>query len=160
LTPQQLQPQAVDSQFINPAQLFHLPQKQHSYQNLQNTSQMGQGASSQASITAPQHSTPTHPPVDKAMLLLSLAEEYFDTAHTRAYSVSLSMTPDDLDEYQKLIAMGLGLLETALKSVKLDPRVEANIRLRYAAVLYEETENSMEAETALSKGILLCDRVC
>lgn len=34
------------------------------------------------------------------------------------------------------------------------------MRLRYAAVLREETENLMEAETALSKGVTICDKVC
>ena len=33
--------------------------------------------------------------------------------------------------------------------------MEAAVRLRYAAVLYEETENYMEAEEALSKGVWL-----
>jgi len=30
------------------------------------------------------------------------------------------------------------------------------VRLRYARVLFEETENDLEAETALSKGVCLC----
>lgn len=91
---------------------------------------------------------------------MSLAEEFFDAAHELAPSVALSMTKADVEQYEKLIAMGLGCLDTALKNVRLPPRIEANIRLRYAGVLYEETENFMEAETALSKGIALCDRVC
>ena len=33
------------------------------------------------------------------------------------------------------------------------------MRLRYAATVQEETEDLMEAETALSKGISLCDQV-
>ena len=70
------------------------------------------------------------------------------------------MHAEPLQEYHRLIAAGLGLLDTALKRVKMTPRVEANMRLRYAGVLHEETENSMEAETALGKGIVLCDRVC
>lgn len=35
----------------------------------------------------------------------------------------------------------------------MKPHVEASVRLRYATVLYEETENTMEAEEALSKGV-------
>ena len=31
--------------------------------------------------------------------------------------------------------------------------MEAVVRLRYATALYEETENIMEAEEALSKGV-------
>ena len=93
-------------------------------------------------------------------LLTSLAEEYFVAAHELAPVVASTMAPENVDTYQKLIATGLGCLEAALKISTLSPRVEATIRLRYAGVLYEETENSMEAETALSKGIALCDRVC
>ena len=91
---------------------------------------------------------------------MSLAEELFDAAHELAPSVALSMTNENVEAYEKLIATGLGCLDTALKNVKLSPRLEANIRLRYAGVLYEETENFMEAETALSRGIALCERVC
>lgn len=98
--------------------------------------------------------------IDMPNLLMSLAEEYFDAAHELAPSVAASMTPENVDTYQKLIAMGLSCLETTLKNVKLPPRMEASIRLRYAGVLYEETEDSIEAETALSRGIALCDRVC
>lgn len=99
-------------------------------------------------------------PIDLPILIVSLAEEYFEAAHALAPSVSISMSAQPLQEYHKLIAAGLGLLDTALKRVKMTPRVEANMRLRYAGVLYEETENSMEAETTLGKGIVLCDRVC
>lgn len=90
---------------------------------------------------------------------MSLAEEFFEAAHSLAPSIALSMTSANVKAYEKLIATGLGCLETALKNVRLLPRVEATIRLRFAGVLYEETENFMEAETALSKGITLCDRV-
>lgn len=33
--------------------------------------------------------------------------------------------------------------------------MEALVRLRYARVLFEETDNDLEAETALSKGVCL-----
>lgn len=36
---------------------------------------------------------------------------------------------------------------------KLEPRTEAMIRLKYATILYEETENTLEAETTLSNGV-------
>lgn len=38
---------------------------------------------------------------------------------------------------------------------RLQPRVEALVRLRYARILFEETDNDLEAETALSKGVRL-----
>lgn len=99
-------------------------------------------------------------PLDRPLLLMSLAEEFFDAAHNIAPLVSLSRTRENVEAYEKLISTGLACLDTALRNVRLSPRVEANIRLRYAGVLYEETENFMEAEIALSKGIALCDRVC
>lgn len=93
------------------------------------------------------------------MLLISLAEEYFDAAHELAPFVAKCMNEENVEAYEQLIATGLGCLDTALKKVRLSPRVDAKIRLRYAGVLYEETENSMEAEIALSKGIALCETV-
>lgn len=91
---------------------------------------------------------------------MALAEEFLDAAHAIAPLVSLSRTEENIRAYEKLISTGLACLDTSLRNVRLSPRVEANIRLRYASVLYEETENFMEAEIALSKGIALCDRVC
>jgi hypothetical protein len=99
-------------------------------------------------------------PLDRPLLLMSLAEEFIDAAHGIAPSVALSRTGGNVEVYEKLISAGLACLDTALRNVRLSPRVEANIRLRYAGLLYEETENFMEAEIALSKGIALCDRVC
>jgi len=93
------------------------------------------------------------------ILLVSLAEEYFKAAHELAPAAALSMSNNEVEAYERLIATGLACLDTALKNVRLPPRLEANIRLRYAGVLFEETENSMEAETALTKGIALCERV-
>jgi len=62
-------------------------------------------------------------------------------------------------EHHKLVATGLGCLEVALKSRKLWPRLEARLMLRYASVLVEETTNIEKAETVLSKGISLCEKV-
>lgn len=36
---------------------------------------------------------------------------------------------------------------------KLKPQREVAVRLKYATVLYEETENAAEAEEALNKGV-------
>lgn len=97
--------------------------------------------------------------VDTPMLLIALAEEYFAAAHKLGPSVARAMVKDQVDEYQRLIATGLGCLEAAFKKTRLAPRLEAKVRLRYAGVLFEETENYMEAETALSQGIILCEQV-
>jgi hypothetical protein len=100
-------------------------------------------------------------PLDTPMLLIALAEEYFAAAHKIGTSIAQTMVEDLVDEYQSLIATGLGCLEATLKrkNMRLAPRMEAKIRLRYAGVLFEETENYMEAETALSQGIILCEQV-
>lgn len=92
-------------------------------------------------------------------LLIALAEEYFAAAHQLAPTTAHSMDDADTDAYDGLITTGLGCLATAIKNVKMSPRVEAQVRLRYAGVLFEETNNDMEAEIALSQGIALCERV-
>lgn len=97
--------------------------------------------------------------LDIPQLLIPLAEEYFSAAHQLAPTISLSMSETETDAYSSLITTGLGCLAMVLKTVKLAPRVEAKIRLRYAGVLFDETENTMEAETTLSHGIALCERV-
>ena len=54
-------------------------------------------------------------PVDFQLLLLSLAEEYFATAHNEGSRVALCRRQSDIQVYHKLIATGLGCLEAALK---------------------------------------------
>jgi Cohesin loading factor len=153
-----VQPPTIHPQFINPAQLFQqaIPQ----YQSYSPASFHRQ-VPAPASNTLIKMSPANHPSpqLDRPALLMSLAEEYFDAAHSLAPSVSVAMTDTNVETYEKLISTGLACLDTAMKNVRLPPRVEANIRLRYAGILYEETENFMEAEIALSKGIVLCERV-
>lgn len=103
-------------------------------------------------------SAPSAPPLDYQILLLSMAEEYFAAAYGRGSMADMVRRETEVQEYYKLIATGLGCLEAVLKHFKLQPESEAIVRLRYATVLYEETENTMEAEEALSKGISICDR--
>ncbi len=99
-------------------------------------------------------------PLDTPILLIVLAEEYLAAAHKIGPSVARTMVDGVVDEYQKLIATGLGCFEASFKkAMRLAPRLEAKVRLRYASVLFEETENYMEAETALSQGIILCEQV-
>jgi hypothetical protein len=45
-----------------------------------------------------------------------------------------------------------------IQNWRLQPRTEALVRLRYARILHEETDNDLEAETALSKGV--CFDIC
>ena len=96
---------------------------------------------------------------DTTSLLVCVAEELLSKARKDASTVASSGDAKQLQEYQKIVATGLGCLEVALGSSKLPPRLEARLRLRYASVLSEETTNVMEAETALTKGVTLCERV-
>ncbi|KAF4120510.1 protein KRI1 [Geosmithia morbida] len=98
-------------------------------------------------------------PLNTCFMMVTLAEEFIEKARAAVPAVAASLQPGQVDEYQKLIGTGLACLEGALQSQGLPPRQEARVRLRYAAVLQEETENIMEAETTLSKGITLCDKV-
>ncbi|KAI1477199.1 cohesin loading factor-domain-containing protein [Daldinia eschscholtzii] len=95
---------------------------------------------------------------DTNSLLICIAEEYFSKARESTVSMVENIDAQSLNEYQKLVATGLGCLEAVLESPKLQPRLEARIRFRYASILSEETNNVMEAETALTKGITLCER--
>lgn len=101
---------------------------------------------------------PALPPVDYQILLLSLAEEYLGYAHSNDMLASLTKGEAQVGEYYKLISTALGCMETVLKKFRLSPIKEARLRLQYARTLYEETDNDLEAETALSKGIDLCER--
>jgi Cohesin loading factor len=95
---------------------------------------------------------------DNVGLLVSIAEECLRTAHGAARDIAKSPDESSVLEYQKLISTGLACLETALQSNKLSPRQEAKLRFRYASLLCDETENLMDAETTLTKGITLCDK--
>ena len=101
---------------------------------------------------------PPTPPLEYQLLLLSMAEEYLAAAYGRGSIADIVHREIEMQEYYKLIATGLGCLEAVLKHFKLQPEREAIVRLRYATILYEETDNAMEAEEALSKGISVCDR--
>ncbi|KAJ5778966.1 hypothetical protein N7457_006686 [Penicillium paradoxum] len=114
----------------------------------------------QPSAEKPGRPTPvksTKPPVDYQVLLLSLADEYLNAAHSCGTTTSLAARETDIEQYYKLVATGLGCLEAVLKNWRLQPRKEALVRLRYARTLFEETDNDIEAETALSKGNRMLD---
>ncbi|KAL0465691.1 cohesin loading factor domain-containing protein [Neurospora intermedia] len=96
--------------------------------------------------------------VETLPLLLCVAEDCFAKAHAAASGIARSMSDSEVKEYHKMVATGLGCLEVAMNSNKLWPRLEARLCLRYASVLIEETTNIMEAETALTRGILVCEK--
>ncbi|KAL8802892.1 MAG: hypothetical protein Q9182_003508 [Xanthomendoza sp. 2 TL-2023] len=98
------------------------------------------------------------PPIDYQLLLLSLAEDYLAAAHGQGSLRALAEREFEMQQYYKLVVTALSCLEVVLKRFKLEPTVEAAVRLRYASVLYDETQNMREAEQTLSEGIKLCDR--
>lgn len=97
-------------------------------------------------------------PATTCSMMVALAEEFIDKARAASSSVAADLQPNQVDEYQKMIGTGLACLEGALQTQRLPPRQEALVRMRYAQVLQEETDNIMEAETTLSKGITLCEK--
>ena len=46
-----------------------------------------------------------------------------------------------------------GRVAEGFKQGRLQPDIEAVAQLRYASTLYQETENYLEVEEALSKGV-------
>ena len=70
-----------------------------------------------AHLPIPSHPVETseRPPVDYQVLLLVLADEYFNAAHSHGMAVALSRREMDTEEYYKLVATGLGCLEAVLK---------------------------------------------
>ncbi|KAI1126373.1 cohesin loading factor-domain-containing protein [Nemania abortiva] len=122
------------------------------------TSQSVTRSPSVSSTRSPALAPTPLPHQDTTSLLICMAEEFFTKARKGARDVAACLDERSVHDYQKLIATGLACLEVAFGSNKLAPRLEALARLRYANILCTETNNVMEAETALTKGITLCDR--
>lgn len=102
---------------------------------------------------------PPPKPVDSIAVLACVADDALDKAHALVPVVVDRMEQGVRDEYYQLTAFGLTCLEALFEMPKVPPEVEARARLRYAMVVCEETENLMEAEMCLSKGIDLCEKV-
>lgn len=98
--------------------------------------------------------------IDYQAVLLSLSEEYVTAAHAMSARLcSPEATEDHLSQYHKLIATALGCLESYITNYRPhDARKEARVRLRFANLLFEETENTITTEEVLSKGISFCER--
>lgn len=109
-------------------------------------------------VQIPRPSPATPPPIDKHQLLLSLSDEYVAAAHVMGPTVALYHRQSDEEKYYKLMATGLGCMETLLKNFRMYHRAEALLILRYTTLLHQETENTVEVEEMLSKGITLCER--
>ena len=91
-------------------------------------------------------------------LLLALAEEYLTVSYDAKTQGALARGDARMEDYYHQVSTALRCMEVVLTRYRLPPVREAHLRLRYAKILIAETENDLEAETALSKGIDLCGR--
>ncbi|KAI4258827.1 MAG: hypothetical protein LQ352_001038 [Teloschistes flavicans] len=126
-------------------------------QPLQTTQHVAPSPAVQSTPVTSARSVLQPPSIDYQLLLLSLADEYIAAA--RAHRALRSISHDTyIQQCYKLLAAGLGCMEVVVKHFKLQPLLDASVRLRYASILHEETQNLLEAEQTLSDGIKLCDR--
>lgn len=91
-------------------------------------------------------------------MLLSAADEYIAAARNMSAIIVRDKKDADIQRYQQLMATAMGCMDTVLKDFNLQPRDEAKLRLRYASLLIEETNNATDIEEILSKQISLCGR--
>ncbi|KAF2024714.1 hypothetical protein EK21DRAFT_78057 [Setomelanomma holmii] len=122
--------------------------------------QVHRSQSHQENGPRPQQRTPSTPalPADLSVMLLSAADEYIAAARGMGALVVREKREADLRQYYKLMATGMGCMDTVLRDFTLMPRDEAKLRLRYASLLVEETDNTTEIDEVLSKQISLCGR--
>ena len=95
---------------------------------------------------------------DDPLLFLSLAEEYFGAAFGAAVPGAIAERESNPERFCTLVSAGLTCLEGILQKGRLQPVPEAAVRLCYASIVFEETENVMEAEECLSRGISHCEQ--
>ncbi|KAF2652830.1 hypothetical protein K491DRAFT_604160 [Lophiostoma macrostomum CBS 122681] len=151
-----LQPQSTPNQRTPSSQ--H-PPNQHQSPRLPQTPSSQSRSHPQVVIKSKQQQSPPKSlPTDLTVLLLHAADEYINAAHAMGSIAALAQKNADLAQYHKLMSTGLGCMEAILRRYNQGPRDEAKLRLRYASLLVEETENDIEIEEVLSKGIALCSR--
>ena len=97
-------------------------------------------------------------PADLSVMLLSAADEYIAAARSMGSLVVREKREVDLRQYYKLMATAMGCMDAVLKDFTMLPRDEAKLRLRYATLLVEETDNTTDIDEMLSKQISLCGR--
>lgn len=159
-----LQPQSTPQQ-RTPSQP-QTPSNQHRTPSLQDQSRpkahpkiiIQKPASHQLTPTKHVHVSRKQLPVDLSVMLLSAADEYVTAAHGMSSVIVRYKRAKDVRLYQKLIATAMGCMDTVLKDFNMLPRDEAKLRLRYASLLIEETDNTSAIEEILSKQISLCGR--
>lgn len=89
--------------------------------------------------------SPAHPSI-----ILTLADEYIDAARK---------LEERTEDYHILMSTALGCLQVTLKTLKLSPIRNAQVSLKYAQLLYDETDDLDDAEIVLTKSIDLCERM-
>lgn len=62
---------------------------------------------------------PANPGIDYQVLLLAMADEYLNAAHSHGTTIALLRRDMELEEYYRLVATGLGCLEAVLKVFSL-----------------------------------------
>ncbi|KAJ8118801.1 hypothetical protein OPT61_g272 [Boeremia exigua] len=91
-------------------------------------------------------------------MLLSAADEYIAAARGSSSMVARNKKNSNAQQYYKLMSTAMGCMDAVLRKFNMQPRDEAKLRLRYASLLVEETDNTNEIDEILSKGISLCAR--
>ncbi|KAJ4335964.1 hypothetical protein N0V95_008743 [Ascochyta clinopodiicola] len=135
-----------------------------SYPQMSNP-QMSNPQMSNPQMSSPQLSSPNirqvHMPIqrttDLSVMLLSAADEYIAAARGMGSAIARQKNDGDIQQYYKLMSTAMGCMDTVLRNYNMQPRDEAKLRLRYASLLIEETDNT-EIDEILSKGISLCAR--
>ncbi|KAF2633217.1 hypothetical protein BU25DRAFT_380409 [Macroventuria anomochaeta] len=97
-------------------------------------------------------------PADLSVMLLSAADEYITAARGMGSIIARQKKNGDVQQYYKLMSTAMGCMDAVLRKYNMQPRDEAKLRLRYASLLIEETDNTAEIDEILSKGISLCAR--
>ena len=103
----------------------------------------------------PEPEPPRAPSPEYELVLLSMVDEYLEATHSEAANLLTSDDRASLEIHDKLIATALACMDTILRRWRLQPLLEAKLRLKYARVLVEETENDYEPEVILTRGIHL-----
>jgi hypothetical protein len=159
-----LQQQSTPQQRV--PSLSNTPSSQHRSPSMQHPTKpkahpqivIPRASSHQLTPTKHVHPPPKALPADLSVMLLSAADEYIAAARGMGALVVRNKRESDIQQYYTLMATGMGCMDTVLRGFALLPRDEAKLRLRYASLLVEETDNPAEIDEVLSKQISLCGR--
>lgn len=153
------QQQRVPSLSQTPSSQHRIPSVQQSAKQKAHAQVVIQRTSSHQ-LTPTKHAQPPPRalPADLSVMLLSAADEYIAAARGMGALVARDRREADIQQYYTLMATGMGCMDTVLRDFSLTPRDEAKLRLRYASLLVEETDNTAEIDDVLSKQISLCSR--